>query len=128
MRFSETIFALTPNQQRPAHLNADFLTEAILTMMVRGVYCSRVLRTMSLLICWKKLSTLLKKIKQIKETMQSLYTRDLAKYAKSNVVALVKRSMKNNTDIPGTVREYYIVVSDNTVGEIEKMLRGGQFA
>ena len=26
-----------------AHLNADFLTEAILTMMVRGVYCSRVL-------------------------------------------------------------------------------------
>lgn len=60
--------------------------------------------------------------------MQSLYTRDLEKYAKSNVAALVKRSMKNNTDIPGTVREYYIVVSDNTVGEIEKMLKGGQFA
>lgn len=113
-----------------AHLNADFLTEAILTMMVRGVYCSRVLPNDEFVDLLEKAlySPSLKKIKQIKETMQSLYTRDLAKYAKSNVAALVKRSMKNNTDIPGTVREYYIVVSDNTVGEIEKMLRGGQFA
>lgn len=113
-----------------AHLNADFLTEAILTMMVRGVYCSRVLPNDEFVDLLEKAlySPSLKKIKQIKETMQSLYTRDLAKYAKSNVAALVKRSMKNNTDIPGTVREYYIVVSDNTVGEIEKMLRGVQFA
>jgi len=113
-----------------AHLNADFLTEAILTMMVRGVYCSRVLPNDEFVDLLEKAlySPSLEKIKQIKETMQSLYTRDLAKYAKSNVAALVKRSMKNNTDIPGTVREYYIVVSDNTVGEIEKMLKGGQFA
>ena len=113
-----------------AHLNADFLTEAILTMMVRGVYCSRVLPNDEFVDLLEKAlySPSLEKIKQIKEVMQSLYTRDLAKYAKSNVAALVKRSMKNNTDIPGTVREYYIVVSDNTVGEIEKMLKGGQFA
>lgn len=113
-----------------AHLNADFLTEAILTMMVRGVYCSRILPNDEFVDLLEKAlySPSLEKIKQIKETMQSLYTRDLAKYAKSNVAALVKRLMKNNTDIPGTVREYYIVVSDNTVGEIEKMLKGGQFA
>ena len=114
----------------PAHLNAEFLTEVVLTMMVRGVYCSSVLPNDEFVELLEKALYIpsLEKIKKIKETMQSLYTRDLAKYAKANVAALVKRSMKNNTDIPGTVREYFIVVSDNTISEIEKKLKGGQFA
>ena len=60
--------------------------------------------------------------------LQELYARNLAKYAKLNVAALVSRSMKYNTDIPGTVREYFIGASDNTVSEIEKILKGGQLA
>ena len=54
-----------------AHLNADFLTEAILTMMVRGVYCSRVLPNDEFVDLLEKAlnSPSLEKIKQIKETM-----------------------------------------------------------
>ncbi len=113
----------------PAHLNAEFLTETILTMMVRGVYCSRVLPNNDFvnLLETALYSPSCEKVRKIKEAMQVLYSRDLAKYAKANVAALVKRSMKNNTDISGTIREYFIAVSNSTVGEIEKILKGGHF-
>lgn len=112
-----------------AHLTAEFLAETIITMMLKGVYCTRALPKDEFvdLLVTTLYSPSAKKIKQIKETMQNLYTKDLAKYAKVNVAALVKRSMKNNTDISGTVREYFIAVSDNTVDEIENILKGGQF-
>ena len=111
-----------------AHLNAEFLAEAILTMMVRGVYCSRALPNNEFVVVLEEslYYPSREKIKKLKEMMRSLYARDLAKYAKVNVAALVKRSIKNNIDVPGTVREYFIVVSDNTVDEIEKILKGGR--
>lgn len=110
-------------------LYAKFWTEAILSMMLRGVYCSKELPNNEFVESLKNAldfhST--EEIKKIKKAMQVLYSRDLSKYAKENVVALVNRSMKNNTDIHSTVREYFIVVSDSTVAEIEKVLKGGQF-
>lgn len=114
----------------PACLNAEFLTELILSMMVRGVYCTKNLPNDEFV---KLLKTALyspscEKVKAIKTTLQGLYSRDLAKYAKLNVVSLVRQSMKSNTDIPGTVREYFIGASNATVSEIEKFLKGGQFA
>lgn len=112
-----------------AHLEAKFLTEAILSMMVRGIYRTKALPRDEFvdLLETTLYSPSIKKIRKIKETMQSLYTRDLAKYAKVNIVALVRRSMKKNTDISGTVRGYFLVVSDDTVDEIEKVLKGGRF-
>lgn len=124
---SDIRFTLMDN---PAHINAEFLTESIISMMVRGVYCTNILPNDKFV---KLLETTLyapsyEKIREIKRTLQGLYARDLAKYAKRNVAALVSRSMKNNTDIPCTVRKYFIGASNDTVSEIEKILKGGQFA
>lgn len=112
------------------HLDARFLTELILSEMVRGVYCAKKLPNDELA---GLLETALyvpscEKIRKIKAALQNLYGNDLAQYAKSNVVALINRSLKSNTDIPGTVREYFVSVSDNTVSEIERVLKGGPFA
>lgn len=114
----------------PVHLNAEFLTELILSMMVRGVYCTKILPNDEFveLLETSLYSPSCEKIKAIKMALQGLYSRDLAKYAKLNVAALVRRSIKNNTDILGTVREYFIGASNDTISEIEKILKGGQFA
>lgn len=67
----------------------------------------------------------MEKIQAVKKTLQGLYSKDLAKYARYNAAALILRSKKTNTDIPGTVREYFIGASDTTVSEIVKLLKGG---
>ena len=65
------------------------------------------------------------KIKAIKSRLQKLYTSNLAKYAKTNVAALIRRSATNNTDIVDTIRNYFVKVDEETVKEIEKMVKGG---
>lgn len=109
-----------------AHLVAKFLTEEIITMMVRGVYCAKKLPDDNFidLLETTLYAPSLEKVKKIKENMQALYVKDLAKYAQISVAALIKCSMKNNTDIPNTIREYFINASYATVGEIEKILKG----
>ena len=57
--------------------------------------------------------------------LQLLYAKDLAKYAKSNIAALVQRVLQKNTDVTGTLRGYFVAVSDATVMELEKMVKGG---
>ena len=54
------------------------------------------------------------------------YEKDLAGYAKINVAALVKRSLKKNTDIRSTIQEYFVAASDNTVNNIAEMAKGGR--
>lgn len=113
-----------------AHLNAKFLTELILSEMVRGVYCVKKLPDDAFV---GVLETALyapscEKIRKLKASMQNLYGSNLARYAKSNIVALINRSLKSNTDIPGTVRSYFVSVSDDTVSEVESILKGGRVA
>ena len=116
--------------RNPSRITARFLTESILTMMVRGVYCTSVLPEDAFVDCLEK--TLYapddKKIKAIKSRLQKLYTSNLAKYAKTNVAALIRRSATNNTDIVGTIRNYFVKVDEETVKEIEKMVKGGSLA
>ena len=113
-----------------SRITARFLTERILTMMVRGVYCTSVLPDDDFVDCLEK--TLYapddKEIKAIKSMLQKLYDRDLATYAKNNIAALIRRSATNNTDIVGTIRNYFVKVDEETVKEIEKMLKGGSRA
>lgn len=111
-----------------SRINAEYLSELILSMMVRGVYCSSVLPNNEFVDLLKKTlySPNEKKISKIKSDLQTLYSKDLGRYARANVAALIKHSMKTSTDIPGTVREYFIVVSDNTIVEIENLLKGGR--
>ena len=113
-----------------SRITARFLTESILTMMVRGVYCTSVLPEDDFVDCLEK--TLYapndEEIKTIKSRLQKLYTSDLAKYAKNNVAALIRRSVTNKTNIVGTIRNYFVKVDEETVKEIEKMVKGGSLA
>lgn len=112
-----------------AHINSEYLTETILSMMVRGVYCTKHLPNDEFVSLLEKTlySPSREKIVSIKSMLQSLYSKDTAKYAKNNVAALVRRTLKKNTDVAETVRQYFIDVSDEVVYEIEKAVKGGQF-
>ena len=100
-----------------AHINSEYLTETILSMMVRGVYCTKHLPNDEFVSLLEKTlySPSREKIVSIKSMLQSLYSKDTAKYAKNNVAALVRRTLKKNTDVAETVRQYFIDVSDEVV-------------
>lgn len=120
----DIVFTLAQNTR---NIYSIYLSQIILTMMVRGVYQTRVLPQ-------DKFVELLKsalytsdddKIGKLKGYLQKLYSKDLQRYVKVNVAALVMYSAKKNTDLPGTIRSYYLIVSDETVSGIEKMVKGG---
>lgn len=111
-----------------ARIVARYQAELILSLMVRGVYCAKVLPDNDFVELLEQ--TLYAptegKVEALKVMMQSFYAKDLDKYARRNIAALVRRSLKKNTDVTATIREYFIAVSDNTVMMLEKMVRGGQ--
>ena len=114
----------------PTRTVADFLTETVLTIMVRGVYCTKVLPDDDFVKLLKKYlyAPTDEDACALKEKLKILYTTDLAKYARTNVAALIRRTVSKNTDIPGTIREYYLGVCESTANEIEKMMKGGSLA
>lgn len=119
------IFVDTPTTL--AHLTAGYLTELTLAMMVRGVYRSKVLPEDSFveLLEQSLYSPTNEKIIKIKTVLRSLYAQDLSRYARTNVAALIRRTLGKSTDVSATIREYFIDVSESTVSEIEKMVKGG---
>lgn len=116
------------NDNKNAHTFAKYLTEVILTIMVRGVYCSKVLPNNEFVTLLESTlySPVDEKIVQLKVELGKMYSKNLSSFAKANVVALIKRSLKENTDIPGTIREYFMSVTETTISEIEKLVKGGQ--
>lgn len=125
LRLNDVDLTLTHNVARIA---AKYLTELILSLMVRGVYRANNLPNNDFVNLLEQ--TLYAptddKVKELKSMMQSLYAKDLDKYAKSNITALVRRTLKKNTDVTGTIREYFIDVSDDIIVMLEKMVKGGQ--
>ncbi len=119
--------ALTPASDA-ARLCAEYLAEAILSLMVRGAYRTKTLPDDEFIDLLKDTLYFLseEKIARLKESLRSLYSRDISRYAKVNVVALVNRGLEKNTDIDvgKTIRGYFIGVSDDVVCEIEKMTGG----
>ena len=108
---------------------AQYLTEVTLTMMAHGVYCTKALPDNEL--AQRDLPSIFyyptnEKISSIKKKMQKLYSNSLDKYAKRSIAALVKRSMKENTDVLETIRKYFAEVSNNTVNEIFQMIKGAR--
>ena len=95
--------------------------------MSRGVYCAKTLPDDAFVTLLEKTfyAPSHEKIKEVKEHLQNLYAKDVSSYAKRKVTALITCSMNRNTDIPGTIRNYFIVVSDSTSSEIENMIKGG---
>lgn len=110
----------------PFRIAARFAAENILSMMVRGVYCVSVLPE-------NKFVELLEKslyapasddIEKLKNHLRNMYSRDLDKYAETNVAALIKRSLTENTDIEGTVREYFYNIPESIVDKISEIMKG----
>lgn len=104
------------------------ITNMILSLMVNGVYSAKALPEDGVI-------TLLENIlygpsgddiRKMKDALRKLYRANIETYARNNVVALVLRSLKKNTDIGGTVREYFINASELTVCEIVEKVRGGR--
>ena len=110
-----------------ARIVAKYLTELTLSLMVRGVYRVKALPNNEFVELLEQ--TLYAptdaKVEKLKIMLQSLYAKNLAKYAKSNIAALVQRVLQKNTDVTGTLRGYFVAVSDATVMELEKMVKGG---
>jgi len=109
-------------------VSAAYLTENIITMMVRGIYKTKKLPNDAFVNLLKETLYAPKNenIRKIRRMLQDLYEKDLAGYAKINVAALVKRSLKKNTDIRSTIQEYFVAASDNTVNNIAEMAKGGR--
>lgn len=107
---------------------AEYLTEIIISFMLRGVYRVKALPSNDFaeLLEHTLYAPTEDNVNALKIMLQSIYTKDLDKYAKSNIAALVRRALKKNTDVTGTIREYFIDVSDDTVVTLEKMVKGGQ--
>lgn len=121
---NDITFTIESNKRK---LYARYLTQIILTLMVRGVYQSKVLPTDDLgeLLVSNLYSPDTEKIIKIKDRLKELYSKDLSKFSKVNVAALILRSLKPNTDIGGTIKEYYLTVSEQTIAEVTKLVKGG---
>ena len=119
---NDITFTLESNERK---LYARYLTQIILTLIVRGVYQSKVLPTDDLgeLLVSNLYSSDAEKIIKIKDHLKELYSKDLPKFSKVNVAALILRSLKPNTDIGGTIKEYYLVVSEQTIAEVTKLVK-----
>lgn len=124
--------ALTPVSDADVvhHLCAEYLAETILSWMVRGAYRTKTLPDDDFIALLKGTLNVSskEKIVRLKESLRSLYPRDISSHAKVNVAALIRRSLKDDTDIAGTIRGYFVDVSDDVVCEIERMVGGGQLA
>lgn len=111
-----------------AHIYSGYLTEIILSLMVRGVYRTRNLPDDEFVTLLER--TLYapspERISKVKDTLRRLYSRDISRFAKNSIAALVRRSLKENTNLSGTIKGYFVDVSDDVVYEIEKMVKGGQ--
>lgn len=127
LKKSNISLILCDDKNKINHLVSQYLSEVILTMMVRGVYCSDTLPNNQYVnfMVSALYSPSNDKMASLKESMKEFYLNDLSKYAKANIAALVKRAMKNSTDVAGTIRGYFVDVSDDTVYTIEKMVKGG---
>lgn len=110
-----------------SRLCAAYWTEIILSLMVRGVYCTKNLPHDEFVMLLRETISYPSRenIKEVKNDLMHLYIKNLPQRAKNNIAALIKRSMKKNTDMLGTIRSYFIVVSNATIMDIEKIIKGG---
>jgi len=101
-------------------LVAEYLAEVVMWMIVRGVYCSPVLPSDQFVAALKGMVSIPtgEKVRDVKQDFTKLYGQDTVAFAKRNIAELVKRSLKSNTDIFGTINEYFMSVSTETINEI----------
>ncbi|MBY3787650.1 hypothetical protein HPQ32_04225 [Photobacterium carnosum] len=111
----------------PWQIVADYMTSVMLGMIVRGIYCTNNLPEDKFVIELKDTLSLptAEKIHNIKKQLSKLYNQDVSMFAKQNIVLLLKRSLKSDTDIRASANEYFVHVTPNTLNEIVAAVKGG---
>lgn len=104
---------------------ADYLSEVLLNILLRGVYCAPELPADEVLQTLHKTFYVPaeKYASQLRAQLAKVYGCNIEKFATQNIVELIRRILKSDTDIDGTVRGYFTNVSDKTVATIVAMLK-----
>lgn len=106
---------------------AECMTEIFLGKLMSGIYCVNELPTDEFV--FELGDTLLlptpDKINKLKVNLAKLYGRGLVNFAKSNVVHLVRRSLKNTTDISATISTYFLHLSPSTLNDLVAAVKKG---
>ena len=63
------------------------------------------------------------KIQELKSQLKRLYKEDPSYKAKYVVSQLVYHTMRENTDISNTIKNYFYFISENNVRDVEQMIR-----
>lgn len=110
-----------------ARMISEYLTDYIIDMMTHGVYKTKFLPDNKFVELVKTVlySPSNSSVIEIREMLKRLYAVNLKRYAVINVAALIQRDLKKDTDIRTTIYGYFADVSDRTVSEIEKIVKGG---
>lgn len=127
IKTEDDVNLIMSNDRKNFHIIAQYLSEEIITRIVRGKYCAEILPNDKVLELIESFlySPSINKVTEIKSSLEELYSQNLSKFAKLNIAALVQRSIKSNTNVTDTIREYFIEVSDSTISDIEKNIKGG---
>lgn len=110
-------------------LISEYITEMILEEISWGIYCPKKLPDDDLESDLKDVffSPTVDKITTIKKEFSKIYDEKVENFAKDNVVLLIEHFLqentKGNTNITGTVNEYFIKISSDTRDEIVAMIK-----
>lgn len=103
-------------------VKSNFLAGLVIGEMLQGVYGMKDLPEDGFLALMEDVLYLptAGMVCNVKNCLQNYYGKNTAGFAITTVAALVKRSLKKDTDIDATVREYFLSVSGDTVNKIIK--------
>ena len=126
LKLNDVILTMAHNVER---IIAKYISELTLTFMVGGVYRVQSLPSNDFVELLEQTiyAPTNAKVQKLKTMMQSLYTKELDMYAKRNITALVYRTLNKNTNVAGTIREYFIDVSDDTIMILEELVKRRKF-
>lgn len=104
----------------------EYIIEVLLSMIVRGVYCTNYLPEDKFIKALKNTLLLptVDNIKNVKKHLSELYNINIELMSQQNVAMLINRSLKQNNKIDtyATIKEYFINISSDTIKSIDDML------
>lgn len=106
----------------------QFVVSGIINFLVRGVYAARHLPENTFMEHLTQFvqNPTIHSATELKRRFGALYGhQNTEQYSRRLVAELIKRKAAENIDITASVREFFIAVSDETVHEIEQMIKEG---
>lgn len=107
---------------------AEYMTEILVSMIVRGVYCASELPADEFVSELQDALSFptVSKINKIKNSLSKLYRVDIEAFARNNIICLLNRSLKDSTDIRASISTYFTYVSPNTLSVLATAVREGK--